>query len=112
MVQISVTKQMLSEPWKRLVGMMQALNFGRITFRVRGGEPDLGRPYHTVRTVKLTGGDNRPRPEMGSGDFELRREHTAALKTLAHVNDGARVTIEVKHGLPFLIQIEQDHQVA
>jgi len=107
-----MNKQELSGPNQWLIEQCQQINFGRITFHVRGGEPDVGRPYLTVQTVKLTGGDNRPRPETGSADFELRREHASALSTLARVNDGARVTIEVKHGLPFLIQIEQDHQAA
>ncbi len=104
--------QHLPAPGRSLLSLMQRLNFGRLTFRVRRGEFDLSQPFHTVRTVKLARGDNGPRPETGTADFELRREHIAALSTLAHLKDGACVTIEVKHGLPFLIEIEQDHQAA
>ena len=105
-----MTKQMLSEPWKRLVGMMQALNFGRITFTVRGGAPDFTQKVRTVRTVKLPAGDNGPRPEAGSADFELRKEVISLRDQVAKAANGARVTIEVKYGLPFLIEIEEEHQ--
>ena len=105
-----MTKQMLSEPWKRLVGMMQALNFGRITFFVRSGAPDFTQKVRTVRTVKLAAGDNGPRLEAGSADFELRKEVISLRDQVAKAADGARVTIEVKYGLPFLIEIEEEHQ--
>lgn len=102
----------LSEPQQRLIERCQSVNFGRIMFRIRGGEPDPGEPWRTRRTVKITGGDNGPRPEATSPDFELRKEHVTLLSELAHLGDGAHVTIEVKHGLPFVIEIEQDHQAA
>ena len=105
-----MTKQMLSEPWKRLVGMMQTLNFGRIIFLVRSGAPDVTQKVRTVRAVKLPAGDNGPRPEAGSADFELRKEVISLRDQLANAADGARMTIEVKHGLPFLIEIEEEHQ--
>ena len=104
-----MTKQMLSEPWKRLVGMMQALNFGRITFLVRSGAPDFTRKVRTVRTVKLPAGDNGPRPEAGSADFELRKEVISLRDQVAKAADGAQVTVEVKYGLPFLIEVEEVH---
>jgi hypothetical protein len=105
-----MTKQMLSEPWKRLVGMMQALNFGRITFLVRSGAPDFTQKVRTVRTVKLPAGDNGPRPEAGSADFELRKEVISLRDQVAKAADGARVTVEVKYGLPFMIEIEEEHK--
>ena len=105
-----MTKQMLSEPWKRLVGTMQALNFGRITFLIRAGAPDFTQKVRTVRTVKLAGGVNGPRVEAGSADFELRKEVISLRDQVAKAADGARVTVEVKHGLPFLIEIEEEHQ--
>jgi len=105
-----MTKQMLSEPWKRLVGMMQALNFGRITFLVRSGAPDFTQKVRTVRTVKLPAGDNGPRPEAGSADFGLRKEVTTLIDQVAKAADGAQVTVEVKYGLPFLIEVEEEHK--
>lgn len=105
-----MTKRMLSEPWKRLVGMMQAINFGRVTFIVRDGAPDFTQKVRTARTVKLPAGDNGPRPETASVDFELRREVISLLGQVAQAADGARVTIEIRHGLPFIVEIEQEHQ--
>lgn len=102
----------LPEPRQRLLRLMQDVNFGRITFRVRSGEPDLARPWRTRRTVKLPNGENGPRPEADLADFELCQAQTALLDALGHVRDGAWVTVEVRHGVPFLVEIEQDHQAA
>ena len=104
--------QELSEPRKRLIRLMQCINFGRISFHVRRGEPDVDRSWRTRRTVKLGGGENRPRPEAELADFEFCREQAALLDTLDHIADGACVTVEVRHGVPFLVEIEQDHQAA
>ena len=105
-----MTKRMLSQPWKRLVGMMQALNFGRVVFLVRAGEPDFTQKVRTVRTRKPSAGENGPRPEATSSDFELRKEVMFLRDQVATATDGACVTIEVKYGLPFLIEIEEEHQ--
>lgn len=98
---------------RRLIRLMQRINFGRISgLHVHSGRPDFSRPYRTIQTVKLNGGENGPRPETEVADFELCREQTALLDTLSRVRDGACVTVEVRHGLPFLVEIEQDHQAA
>ena len=103
-------KEEFSAPWKCLFVRMQILNFGRITFRVRSGAPDCSKPVLTVRTVKLAGGDNGPRPETTRTDFELRKEHISLRDHVAPAADGARVTVEVKYGLPFLLEIEEEGQ--
>ena len=105
-----MTKQMLSEPWKRIVVVMQDLNFGRVTFSVRSGQPDFTRPFRTVRTVKPAGNGNGPRPEAHSADFEVRKEVTSLIEQVARAPDGTQVTVEVKHGLPFLIEVEEEHK--
>lgn len=100
----------LSQPLQRLIRLMQEINFGRITFHVRSGEPDSRRPWHTRRTVKLAGSENGPRPEAGLTDFSLRQEQAALVTALSHTGDDVCVTVEVRHGLPFLVEFEQDHQ--
>ena len=105
-----MTKQMLSEPWKRIVVVMQDLNFGRIMFWVRADQPDFTRPFRTVRTVKPAGGENGSRPEAHSADFEVRKEVNALIEQVAKAADGAQVTVEVKYGLPFLIEVEEEHK--
>lgn len=107
-----MNRQRLLEPSQWLIKQCQRLNFGRITFYVLRGEPDPARPWRTRRTVKLAGGENGPRPEADLADFELCREQTALLDALSCVGDGSCVTIEVKHGLPFIVEIEQEYQVA
>lgn len=107
-----MNKQRLSEPKQWLVKQCQRLNFGRITFHVLRGEPDLARPWRTRQTVKLDRGDNGPRAEADLADFELCQEQTALLDALSHVRDGVCVTVEVRNGVPFLVEIEQDHQAA
>jgi hypothetical protein len=104
-----MTKQMLSEQWKRVVEMMQDRDFGRVIFFVRAGQPDFTRPFRVVRAVKCAGGENGPRPEAHSADFEVRKKVTTLIEQVAKAADGAQVTVEVKHGLPFLIEVEEVH---
>ena len=104
-----MTKRTLSEHWKRLVEMMQELNFGRVLFFVLAGQPDFTRPVRTVRTMKTAGGNNGTRPEARRADFELRKEVMTLLDHVARAPDGAQVTVKVEHGLPVLIEIEQEH---
>jgi hypothetical protein len=106
-----MNKECLLGPKRRVIELCQAVNFGRISFRVRGGEPDADQPWRTLRTVKVTGGRNGPRPESCKVDFELRKEQIALLDELSCLADSTRVTVEVKHGLPFIIQIEDEHNV-
>lgn len=107
-----MNKQGLSEPNQWLIRQCQQLNFGRVTFHVLRGEADLARPWRTRRTVKLASGENGPRTETELADFELCHEQAALLDALRYIRDGACVTVEVRHGLPFLVEIEQDHQAA
>jgi len=106
-------KRHLSRPRRWLIERCQHINFGSVTFHVRGGEPDLGRPHHVTRTLKLAGGVNGPRPEVANDDFELRREHIALLVQLETFPDGTCVKVKLAHGLPGAsIDIEEDHQAA
>lgn len=105
-------KGQLSEPKQRVVEQCQDIGFGQVAFHMKGGEPDLSRAWRTRRTVKLAGGENGPRPETTIADFELRKEHLALIDQLAQLVDGACVIIEVKHGLPFIVEIEQEHRAA
>lgn len=106
-------KGSLSKPNQWLIEQCQITNFGSITFYIRSGEPDLTRSYRTVRTVRLVGGDNGPRPEASNADFELRGEHLSLLAMLPRLPDGTCVTIKVMYGLPTKsIDIEENHQAA
>ncbi len=91
----------------------QCVDHGSITIFVRGGEPDLARPYRTVRTLRLSGRSNGPRPEAALADFALRNEHLALLAGLKEFPDGTCVKVKVAHGLPgSTIDIEEEHKAA
>jgi len=94
---------------RSLIRLLQRVNFGRVTFFVRAGQPDFTKPVRTVRTVKTAGGENGPRPEAESADYEIRKEVTTLIDQAAKAADGARLTVQIKHGLPFLIEVEEEH---
>ena len=102
----------LPPAWQRLVRVLQRVNFGRVAFPTARGEPDTRVPWRIRRTLKLAAPANGVRPETDTADFALCQAQRAMLAQLAGVQPGARVTIEVKHGLPFLIEIEEHHRVA
>jgi hypothetical protein len=96
-----LTKAALSDPRRRLVGLMQELNFGRIEgLAVRGHEPVLAPMPRVVREVKF-GAENGPRPEAASADFLLKAQVVEFLRHLDNLADGTIDLVEVKHGLPF-----------
>lgn len=103
-----MNKTQIPNRQQQIFELCQTINFGRVTFAVRDGGLDPSRPWRTVQTVKLAGGENGARPEAGIADFALRVEHTALLTQLAMVPNGTRVTVEVKHGVPFLLEIDQE----
>jgi hypothetical protein len=101
-----ITKSSLSEPQKRLVELMQELNFGCIErLTVRRGEPMFDPAPRIVQDIKI-GGENGPRPELARNDFALRSQVTELFEHLARLGDGAVETLEIKHGLPFRLVIE------
>jgi hypothetical protein len=98
---VSVTKAGLSPARRRLVELMQGLNFGRIEgLAVRGGDPVFDPPPRVVREVKF-GGENGPRPERAAADFVLKTQVAELFQQLDLLGDGTIDALEVKHGLPF-----------
>jgi len=93
---------------ERLVRLMQELNFGQVWgLVVRDGEPVFDPPPRVVREVKF-GGENGPRPETAKGDFALKAQVRELLAQLESLGDGIVECIEVKHGLPFRMTVEED----
>jgi hypothetical protein len=87
--------------------MMQRLNFGRIeSLLIRAGEPAFDPPPKLVQDIKI-GGENGPRPELGRGDFALKSQVSELFEHLERLGNGSVTVIEVKHGLPFRLVIEQ-----
>jgi hypothetical protein len=103
-----MTKSSLSTPQKRLLEIMQKMNFGRIEgLVIRAGEPAFSPPPRIVKDVKLGAPDNGARPELESADFTLKREHIELFENLRRFGDGTIESIEIKSGLPFRLMVEE-----
>jgi len=104
---VPATKCSLSSARKRLLELMQKVNFGRIQgLTVRNGEPVFDMPPRVVRMVKFAG-ENGPRPEAAHVDFVLKKEVDDLFAHLNSLDNGVIRSIEVKHGLPFSMEIEE-----
>jgi hypothetical protein len=104
------TKSSLSEAQIRLVELLQNLNFGRIMgLHVHNGQPAFDPQPRIIQKLKM-GGDNGPRPEASMSDFLLKRQTIELLETIERVRNGQTLTIEVKNGLAFSIEIEHPLQ--
>jgi len=92
---------------RRLIRLMQTLNFGRIDgLVVRGGQPVLDPPPEIIREVKF-GGENGPRPEAAIEDFLLKSQVVEFFDQLSRLGDGIIESLEVKHGLPFRMTVRE-----
>jgi hypothetical protein len=102
-----MTRTTLSEPRKNLIDLMQRLKFGRIErLVVRDGEPVLDPAPRIVRDIKI-GGEKGSSHELDNQDFALRSQEVEMLEHLSRLRDGTLDVVEVKHGLPFKLVIEQ-----
>ncbi len=103
-----LTKSSLTQKQARLVDLMQRLNFGRINkLHIRDSEPQFTPPPQVLRDVR-PGRINGPRPEADKSDFALKAEVIEMFAQLAALGDGTIECIEVQHGLPFKLTIEED----
>jgi hypothetical protein len=101
------TKMKLPSQRRRLVELMQDINFGRIeNVFVRNGEPQLEMNLSVVREVKI-GGENGVRPERHTGDFALKSQVIELFEHLDHIRDCHIESLEIKHGLPFRMLIRE-----
>jgi len=100
-------KSDLSREGQTLVEQMQRINFGRIEhLPIRGGQPVWADQSRVIRKVKL-GGENVPRAESGYSDFELKWQVVDLFDQLERIGDGLIRSLEIKHGLPFAMAIEE-----
>ena len=97
----TVLLQQLSDPERRLIALLQDLNFGRIErLHVTGGEPCFDQPPDVFREIRF-GSENGPRPERALSDFQLSADHRALLNLIRSMDEGVVEHIDVRHGLPF-----------
>ncbi len=106
-MQLQSSKSSLSPARRRLVELMQDLNFGRIErLEVLDGQPVFDPPPRIVREIKF-GAPNGPRPEAALCDFVLKAQLVEFFAWLDTLGDGVIERLEVQHGLPFRIVVEQ-----
>lgn len=90
-----------------LVELMQRLDFGNIEgLVIRDGLPVLEPRPRLVRDVKFGAGNGR-RSETGLTDFALKSSVRELMDTFASLGNANVRRLEVKHGLPFRMQVEE-----
>jgi hypothetical protein len=106
-MQTPSSKSSLSPARRRLVELMQDLNFGRIErLEILDGQPVFDPPPRVVREIKF-GARNGPRPEAALRDFVLKAQLVEFFACLDTLGDGVIERLEVQHGLPFRVALEE-----
>ena len=96
-----LTKAALTESRRRMVELMQGINFGRVEdLAVLTGDPVLHPLPRVVRKVKF-GGDNGPRSELNADNFLLKTQVVELFQHFDQIGKGSIDVVEIKHGLPF-----------
>ena len=99
-------KSSLSIGGRKLVQLLQRVDFGRVEgIVVGGGEPVFDPPPRIIREIKF-GGENGPHPKAGREDFALKAQVCDLFAQLEELGDGVILRLEVKHGLPFKMDVE------
>ncbi len=100
-------KSSLSQARQELVELIQSIRFGRIVgLVVRDGEPVFEPGPQVERSIKLLvadGGASRPPP----ADFNVKRAVAALMEILDTIGNGTIERIEVRHGLPFQMILQE-----
>ena len=96
----------LSSSERSLVSLLQQLGFGRLeSVKIRGGAVVLEPSPTLVQVLKF--GAVESHPPSRSADFELKKSMADLFEYIRGVDDGEIRCLEVRHGLPFSIEIER-----
>jgi hypothetical protein len=96
----------LSPCERSVVTLLQQLGFGHLeSIRIRGGAVVLD-PWPTVVKVLKFGAAESQHPSP-SADFELKKSMADLFDYVRGVDDGEIRCLEVRHGLPFSMEVEQ-----
>ena len=91
---------------RAFVAAMQQLGFGRFEFlRIDHGELVLDPWPTTVRGVKF-GSDDAATSRTAPDEFQLKRQVIELIEYVREVDAGEIRTLEIRHGLPFSMEIE------
>jgi hypothetical protein len=100
-------KSALTPAEAQLVEIMQRLDFGTIEgLIVHGGQPVLEPRPRVIRDLKF-GTRTGARPEAGLVDFALKSSVTDLITALHSLGNVRVSRLEVRHGLPFRMQVEE-----
>lgn len=100
-----VTLQDLLPTEAAFLAAMQRLGFGRFEYlQIRGGELVLDPWPVMVRDVKFAAGQHTGKPAESNSD--LRPQVAEFLAYVREVDSGEIRELEVRHGLPFSMEIE------
>jgi len=96
----------LLESERTLVELIEDLNFGRIErLQFRDGRPILQPLPRVIAAVKIAGEDRKADSEIRPGSC-LKQSLMELFALMQRVGDGELLLIEVRHGLPFSVEIE------
>lgn len=101
-------KSELTPSCRRLVELMQEVHYGEIRgLCVREGRPTFVPRPRIIRMEKLDAEED-PRPPAPAEDYVLKKQVQRLLEHLQRVRDGMIRRIQVKHGLPFSLEVETE----
>lgn len=97
----------LSPAMRSLITLMNKTGYGTIErLHVRDGEP-LDHPLPRVtRTVRFSAASS-PVKVLKSDDYALKNQILTMVEEFDHLGDGIITRLEVQHGLPFRMEIEE-----
>ena len=103
----SVALASLSPQRRCLVNKMQWINHGFVEgLQFRDSDPLTDSISRVVTDVKL-GSNDGPRPELNLDDFLLKTEVIKLFAYFDGLKSGTILRIEIQHGLPFRMQVEE-----
>lgn len=91
---------------------MRVLGFGRFeSLQIRDGEWVLDPWPTTVRDVKF-GAQDGNNPGTTAGEFALKQQVAELFEHIRNVEAGEIRTLEIRHGLPFAMEVELEGTAA
>lgn len=101
-----VRKSDVSKAKQWLIDKMQSIGFGRIEgLRIVGGDP-VSTPPPKIIYRRKSGGVNEPRPHDDAHDYVLKKDVVDFMHYLDTVGSRTISLIEVSHGVPFVVEVE------
>lgn len=92
---------------RRLLRLMQQMNFGRFeALVIRDGQPVFEPAPRQVHEFKFPG-DNSPRPELNAENFLLKTQVVELFQQFDRLKNGTVEVLEIKHGLPFRMLVAE-----